>query len=57
MAARTADPDKSAAEARSEALIYTTEPLERPLTLTGEPELELWLSASAESTDLSARLC
>ena len=48
--------DRAAIEARSDVLVYSTEPLAAPLEATGPLQVVLYLSTSAPSTDLLARV-
>lgn len=48
--------DQRAVEAREDVLVYTTDPLEEELEVTGWVEARLWVSSSAPSADLTARL-
>jgi putative CocE/NonD family hydrolase len=41
---------------RPDVLVYTTDPLEADLEITGPVALELWASTSAPSTDFTAKL-
>jgi predicted acyl esterase len=43
-------------ENRSDALVLTSEPLERSLTIAGAPEVRLWLSTDGLDTDVMVRL-
>jgi putative CocE/NonD family hydrolase len=43
-------------EARDDVLVYTTNPLEEPLEITGPIQLILYVSTSAPSTDFSGKL-
>lgn len=44
-------------EKRKDVLLFTTEPLEEPLEVTGHPKARLCISSSAADTDLSVRFC
>ncbi|RLF46297.1 MAG: hypothetical protein DRN29_05285 [Thermoplasmata archaeon] len=44
-------------EEREDVLVYTTPPLEKPVTIAGEVIAHLWISSSAKDTDFSVRLC
>jgi uncharacterized protein len=48
--------DQSAIEAGNNVLIYTTEPLPRPLHVFGAPHVTLYAATSAPSADLTAKL-
>ncbi|MHB8576557.1 MAG: CocE/NonD family hydrolase, partial [Dehalococcoidia bacterium] len=48
--------DQRPVEERADVLIYTSEPLERPLEVTGPISVELWASSSAPDTDFTAKL-
>lgn len=48
--------DQRRIEARSDVLIYTTEPLERDTEVTGPISVQLWACSSAPDTDFVARL-
>jgi putative CocE/NonD family hydrolase len=48
--------DQRPVEARQDVLIYTSEPLEYPLEITGPVTVSLWASSSAVDTDFSAKL-
>jgi uncharacterized protein len=48
--------DQRPAEIRNELLIYTTEPLEEDLEVTGPVVAELWASSSATDTDFTVKL-
>ena len=48
--------DQSALEARSDVLVYSTEPLAGPLTIAGPIKLVLFVSSDAKDTDFSAKL-
>jgi len=43
-------------EARSDVLVYTSEPLDEPLEVTGEVRAELFVSSSAPDTDFAVML-
>ncbi len=49
--------DNRELEARPDVLTFTTEPLQKPLTLIGKPEVTLFAKSSLEYTDFMARLC
>jgi uncharacterized protein len=42
--------------ARNDVLVFQSEPLERDLEVTGELEVQLWVSSSAVDTDFTAKL-
>lgn len=46
-----------AVERRADVLVFTSEPLRRPLVVVGHVRLALRLASSAHSVDLVARLC
>lgn len=48
--------DQSSLESRSDVLVYTTEPLDRDIEVTGPIEAEIWASSSAKDTDFFVRL-
>jgi len=48
--------DQSGLEEREDVLVYTSEPLERPLEVTGPVKVKLWVSTDAPDTDFSAKL-
>lgn len=41
----------------TQVLVYTSEPLDSPLTIAGEVRVELWVATDAPSADYVARLC
>ena len=49
--------DNRKLEARDDVLIYTSAVLERPLTIIGATQAELYLKSNLEYTDCFARLC
>jgi putative CocE/NonD family hydrolase len=49
--------DQRATLTREDVLLYRSEPLERPMTVVGPVNLELWVSTTAEDTDFIAKLC
>jgi uncharacterized protein len=49
--------DARPVERRDDVLCYTSEPLEKELTLCGRVFSELWVSSSAEDTEFCAKLC
>ena len=48
--------DQRLVEARNDVLTYTTAPLERPLTVLGQVDVELYVSSSAKDTDFMIKL-
>jgi putative CocE/NonD family hydrolase len=48
--------DLDAVGARADVLVYTTEPLDRDIEITGPVRVDLWASTSAPSTDFTAKL-
>jgi len=48
--------DQSMFETRSDVLVYSTDPLERDVEVTGPIEAEIWASSSAKDTDFFVRL-
>ncbi len=48
--------DQRPAEERADVLVYTSEPLEHPLEVTGRVSVVLWASSSAIDTDFTAKL-
>jgi putative CocE/NonD family hydrolase len=48
--------DLDAVAARADVLVYTTEPLDRDIEITGPVRVDLWASTSAPSTDFTAKL-
>lgn len=48
--------DQRPVEERRDVLVYTSEPLERPLEITGPVTVSLWASSSAVDTDFTAKL-
>lgn len=49
--------DQLHVERRQDVLVYTSPPLEEDLEVTGEVEVELWLSSDAPDTDFGFMLC
>jgi putative CocE/NonD family hydrolase len=49
--------DQRPVEERADVLVFTSEPLERDLEVTGPVTVRLWAASSAPSTDWVARLC
>ncbi len=48
--------DQRPVEARDDALVYSTPPLEEPLEVTGRVRARIWLVSDAPDTDVTARL-
>jgi putative CocE/NonD family hydrolase len=48
--------DQRPAEQRQDVLVFTSEPLEKPLEVTGHISVELWAASSACDTDFTAKL-
>jgi putative CocE/NonD family hydrolase len=48
--------DQSATESREDVLVFTTEPLEQDVEVTGPISVHLWAASSAPDTDFVARL-
>jgi putative CocE/NonD family hydrolase len=48
--------DQRPLEGRADVLVYTSPPLERPLTVIGPVEVVLFVSSSARDTDFTAKL-
>ncbi|MFN0181255.1 MAG: CocE/NonD family hydrolase [Gemmatimonadales bacterium] len=48
--------DQRTIEARGDVLVYSTEPLEQPVEVTGPVRLVLWASTTGRDTDFTARL-
>lgn len=48
--------DQTDVEARNDVLVFTTEKLQRPITIAGPVELVLYASSSAVDTDFTAKL-
>ncbi|MCD6480816.1 MAG: CocE/NonD family hydrolase [Thermoplasmata archaeon] len=44
-------------EERSDVLVYTTPPLEKPLAIAGNLTAKLWVNSTAKDTDFFVRLC
>ncbi|WP_235503615.1 CocE/NonD family hydrolase [Aeromicrobium sp. Root344] len=49
--------DQSVAEQRDDVLVYTTEPLDADLEVTGRVRVRLWAATDGPSTDWVVRLC
>jgi putative CocE/NonD family hydrolase len=48
--------DQAAVEEREDVLVYTTDPLEEPMEVTGPVKVVLYASSSAPDTDFTAKL-
>lgn len=48
--------DQRPVEDRSDVLVFTSEPFDRPLEITGPVTVELWASSSSVDTDFTAKL-
>jgi putative CocE/NonD family hydrolase len=48
--------DQRPVENRADVLVYTSEPLDRPLEITGPVTVELWAASTAVDTDFTAKL-
>ena len=48
--------DQRSVEARKDVLVYSTEPLEKPMTVVGPIEVVLYVSSSAKDTDFMVKL-
>lgn len=48
--------DQRPIEGRADMLVYTSEPLDAPLEVTGTPIVELWVATDAPDTDFVAQL-
>ena len=48
--------DQRPVEERNDVLVYTSEPLDKPLEITGPVTVCLWASSSAVDTDFTAKL-
>jgi len=48
--------DQRPVEERKDVLVFTSEPLEQPLEITGPVTIALWASSSAVDTDFTAKL-
>ena len=48
--------EQSSIESREDVLVYTSEPLEEPLEVTGPVSMKLWASTSAVDTDFTGKL-
>jgi putative CocE/NonD family hydrolase len=48
--------DRSSAQARNDVLVYTSEPLQKPIEVIGEVAVELYASSDARDTDFTAAI-
>ena len=48
--------DQRSVEERQDVLVYTSDPLESDLEVTGQPIVKLWAETSAKDTDFTAKL-
>lgn len=48
--------DYTEEELRPDVLVYTTEPFQKPLTVTGDAMAKLWISSDCPDTDLVVRI-
>jgi hypothetical protein len=48
--------DQRSVEARSDVLVYSTPPLDRPVRVVGPVTLKLWIRSSAPNTDFTGKL-
>lgn len=48
--------DQRPVEQRRDVLVFTSEPLDRPVEVTGPVRVELWAASSAPDTDFTAKL-
>lgn len=49
--------DQRPIELRTDVLVYTSAPLEKPLEIAGPVTAELWAASSARDTDFALKLC
>lgn len=49
--------DRSSIQTRRDVLVYTTEPLDRDLEVTGPIVVRLWIASNAPDTDFAVMLC
>ncbi|HNU98902.1 MAG: CocE/NonD family hydrolase [Verrucomicrobia bacterium] len=49
--------DQRSIESRDDVLVFSTEPLDTPIEVTGRVRVKLWASSDAPDTDFFARLC
>jgi putative CocE/NonD family hydrolase len=48
--------DRTSAQSRSDVLVYTSKPLEKPIEVIGEVAVELYASSDARDTDFTAAI-
>lgn len=49
--------DQAIVEARSDVLVFTTDPLPKPVEVNGRMTAKVWISSDAPDTDVIVRLC
>jgi predicted acyl esterase len=49
--------DQRPIENRADVLVFSTDPIEKPLEVTGRVRVKLWAACDARDTDFFARLC
>jgi putative CocE/NonD family hydrolase len=49
--------DQKKVESRPDVLVFTSEPLTRPVEVTGRVRAKLWISSDAPDTDFTVKLC
>ena len=49
--------DQRKLESRSDVLVFSSAPLEKPIEVTGRVTVRLWASSDAPDTDFAAKLC
>jgi uncharacterized protein len=49
--------DRSTLQSRRDVLVYSTEPLQEPIEITGPITVHLWAASSAPDTDFAVMLC
>lgn len=49
--------DQRQVESRADVLVFSTDPLDQPLELTGRVRAKLWIASDAPDTDFFVRLC
>ncbi|MCC6442745.1 MAG: CocE/NonD family hydrolase [Armatimonadetes bacterium] len=49
--------DQRSIESRPDVLVFTSQPLESPLEVTGRVRVRLWVSSDSPDTDFTAKLC
>src|SRR4029077_3925269 len=49
--------DQTKIENRSDVLLFTSEPLEQPLEVSGHIDAKLWVSSDCPDTDFTVKLC